>query len=145
MIAKRLSSRFHYSWIIVGLTFLTMLTASGMRSTPGILIVPLQDAFGWDRATISLAVSINLILFGLSGPFAAAVMQKVGVRKVMVGALLLVALATALTTLMTAPWQLYLLWGVLVGIATGCMTSVLAAVVTNRWFVKRRGLILGIL
>ncbi len=145
MIAKRLSSRFHYAWIIAGLTFLTMLTASGLRSTPGVLIVPLQDAFGWDRATISLAVSINLILFGFSGPFAAGLMQKIGVRKVMVGALLLVALATALTTLMTAPWQLYLLWGVLVGLATGCMTSVLAAVVTNRWFVKRRGLILGIL
>lgn len=145
MIAKRLSSRFHYAWIIAGLTFLTMLTAAGMRSTPGVLIVPLQQAFGWDRATISLAVSINLILFGLSGPFAAGLMQKIGVRKVMVGALLLVALATGLTTLMTAPWQLYLLWGVLVGIATGCMTSVLAAVVTNRWFVQRRGLVMGIL
>jgi sugar phosphate permease len=145
MLVKRLASRFHYGWLIAALTFLTMLTASGMRSTPGVLIVPLQDEFGWDRGTISLAVSINLVLFGLSGPFAAALMQRIGLRRVMVGALLLVGLAAALTTIMTAPWQLYLLWGVLVGLATGCLTSVMAAIVTNRWFVKRRGLILGIL
>ncbi len=145
MLMKRLSSRLHYGWIIAALTFLTMLTAAGMRSTPGVLIVPLQNAFGWDRATISLAVSINLVLFGLSGPFAAAVMQRVGIRRTMVAALLLVGLAAALTTFMQAPWQLYLYWGVMVGLATGCLTSVLAAVVTNRWFVQRRGLVLGIL
>ncbi|HLW02520.1 MAG TPA: MFS transporter [Ktedonobacterales bacterium] len=145
MLVKRLASRLHYGWIIAALTFLTMLTASGMRSTPGVLIVPLQQQFGWDRGAISLSVSINLVLFGLSGPFAAAVMQRVGIRKVMVAALLLVGLAAALTTVMQSLWQLYLLWGVLVGMATGCLTSVLAAVVTNRWFVKRRGLVLGIL
>jgi sugar phosphate permease len=145
MLVKRLASRFHYGWIIAALTFLTMLTASGMRSTPGVLIVPLQQEFGWDRGAISLAVSINLVLFGLSGPFAAAIMQRVGIRKVMVAALLLVGLAAALTTVMQSLWQLYLLWGVLVGMATGCLTSVLAAMVTSRWFVKRRGLVLGIL
>ena len=145
MLVKRLASRLHYGWIIAALTFLTMLAASGMRSTPGVLIVPLQQDFGWDRGAISLAVSINLVLFGLSGPFAAAIMQRVGIRRVMVAALLLVGLAAALTTIMQSLWQLYLLWGVLVGLATGCLTSVLAAVITNRWFVKRRGLVLGIL
>ena len=145
MLVKRFASRIHYGWIIAALTFLTMLAASGMRSTPGVLIVPLQQDFGWDRGAISLAVSINLVLFGLSGPFAAAIMQRVGIRRVMVAALLLVGLAAALTTIMQSLWQLYLLWGVLVGLATGCLTSVLAAVVTNRWFVKRRGLVLGIL
>ena len=145
MLVKRFASRFHYGWIIAALTFLTMLAASGMRSTPGVLIVPLQQDFGWDRGAISLAVSINLVLFGLSGPFAAAIMQRVGIRPVMVAALLLVGLAAALTTIMQSLWQLYLLWGVLVGLATGCLTSVLAAVITNRWFVKRRGLVLGIL
>ena len=100
----------------------------------------------FDHILKGMAVSINLVLFGLcSGPFAAAIMQRVGIRRVMVAALLLVGLAAALTTIMQSLWQLYLLWGVLVGLATGCLTSVLAAVVTNRWFVKRRGLVLGIL
>jgi len=126
-------------------TFLVLLGSSGFRSAPGILIVPLQDAFGWSRATISLAVSINLILFGFMGPFAAAMMERWGLRVVVTGALLTVAIGSALTIFMTQPWQLYLLWGVLVGLGTGSMASVLAATVANRWFVARRGLVTGLL
>ncbi|MDP9369183.1 MAG: MFS transporter, partial [Chloroflexota bacterium] len=137
--------RLHYAWIVAGVTFVTLLGASGFRSTPGVLIVPLQEEFGWDRATISLAVSINLILFGFSGPFAAALMERFGIRRVMLIALLTVASGSALTTLMRAPWQLALLWGVVVGLGTGAMASVLAATVANRWFVHRRGLVLGAL
>src|SRR5256886_12233182 len=119
--------------------------AAGFRATPSVLIVPLQNEFGWNRAIISVAVSINLILFGLTGPFAAALMDRFGLRAVTVGALITVAIGALLTTVMNAPWQLYLLWGVVVGLGTGCMASVLAATVANRWFVHRRGLVLGAL
>ena len=119
--------------------------AAGFRATPSVLIVPLQNEFGWNRAVISIAVSINLILFGLTGPFAAALMDRFGLRVVTVGALTTVATGALLTTVMNAPWQLYLLWGVVVGLGTGCMASVLAATVANRWFVHRRGLVLGAL
>lgn len=119
--------RVHYGWIIVAVTFLTMLGAAGIRSTPGVLMLPLEQEFGWDRATLSLAVSINLVLFGLCGPFAAAVMERVGMRATMAGALLLLASAVGLTTWMSAPWHLLLLWGVLVGLGSGTLSGWVAA------------------
>lgn len=145
MIARLTRRRVHYAWIVAGVTFLTLITSAGMRSTPGVLLVPLEREFNWSPATVSLAVSINLFLFGLSGPFAAALMDRFGVRRVMVIALLVVSGAAALTTAMRAPWQLYLLWGGAVGLATGAIATVLAAVIANRWFVERRGLVLGVL
>ena len=145
MIVRFVQGRVHYAWVVTGITFLILLFAAGFRSTPSVLMVPLQHEFGWDRATISVAVSINLILFGLSGPFAAALMQRFGIKRVMLVALLLVACGTSLTTVMSAPWQLDLLWGLVVGAATGAMASVLAATVANRWFYARRGLVMGVL
>jgi sugar phosphate permease len=145
VLAKYLRFRFHYGYLIAIITFLALLASAGMRSTPSVLIVPLEHAFGWSNATISLAISINLVLYGLSGPFAAALMERLGIRRVMLGALVLIALACALTTIMTAPWQLDLLWGVLVGLATGSLASVLAALIANRWFVKNRSLVMGLL
>lgn len=139
------AGRLHYAWVVAGVTFLTLLLASGFRSTPGVLIVPLQDAFGWSRATISLAVGVNLVLFGLTGPFAAAAMQRFGLRRVVVAALALCASGSALTAVMRSAWQLVALWGVVVGLGTGCMASVLAATVASRWFVARRGLVTGAL
>src|SRR5438552_6249923 len=138
-------SRSHYAWVTPAVTFITRMGAAGCRSTPGILIVPLEHEFGWNRAVISIAVSINLILFGLTGPFAAALMDRFGLRAVTLGALVTVATGALLTTVMNAPWQLYLLWGVVVGLGTGCLASVLAATVAGRWFVHRRGLVLGAL
>src|SRR5947207_9921248 len=137
--------RIHYSWVVAAVTFVALMGAAGFRATPGVLIVPLQNEFGWNRAIISVAVSINLILFGLMGPFAAALMDRFGLRTVTVGALITIATGALLTTVMNAPWQLYLLWGVVVGLGTGCMASVLAATVAARWFVHRRGLVLGAL
>ncbi|MBJ7602883.1 MAG: MFS transporter [Candidatus Dormibacteraeota bacterium] len=137
--------RIHYAWAIAAVTFIALMGAAGFRSTPGVLIVPLESEFGWSRALISGAVSINLILFGLTGPFAAALMERFGMRKVVVAALALVATGSLLTVYMTAPWQLYLLWGLVVGLGTGTIASVLAATVASRWFVKRRGLVLGAL
>src|SRR5438093_11662597 len=137
--------RFHYAWIVAAVTFVALMGAAGFRATPSVLIVPLQNEFGWNRAIISVAVSINLILFGLTGPFAAALMDRFGLRIVTVGALITVSAGALLTTVMNAPWQLYLLWGLVVGLGTGCMASVLAATVANRWFVQRRGRVLGAL
>jgi sugar phosphate permease len=137
--------RVHYAWIIVAVTFLTLLTAAGIRATPGVLIVPLEQTFGWSRATVSFAVSVNLLLYGLCGPFAAALMERVGVRRVTLLSLSAVTVGVALTTVMRVPWQLVLLWGVVVGIGTGALALVLAATIASRWFVARRGLVIGIL
>ncbi len=145
MIVRIARGRLHYAWIVAGVTFVTLLGASGFRSTPGVLIAPLGQEFGWSPAVVSFAVSINLILFGFSGPFAAALAERFGLRRVIVGALLLVATGSSLTVFMRAPWQLDLLWGVIVGAGSGTMASVFAATVANRWFVKRRGLVLGLL
>jgi sugar phosphate permease len=122
-----------------------LLGAAGFRATPGVLIVPLQDEFGWSRTTISLAVSVNLVLFGLTAPFAAALMERFGLRRVVTTALLLVATGSGLTVFMRASWQLVLLWGVLVGIGTGSMALVFAATVATRWFSTSRGLVTGVL
>ena len=145
MTAPLLWGRVHYAWIVVAVTFLTMLASAGIRSTPGVLIVPLEHEFGWDRASISLAIGLNLFLYGLCGPFAAAVMERVGMRVMMIGALLILSVAVALTTRMTAAWQLQLLWGVIVGLGTGAMAGWVAATVSNRWFQERRGVVVGIL
>jgi sugar phosphate permease len=135
----------HYAWVVAGVTFLVLLSTAGVRSAPGVLIVPLEREFGWSRATISAAVSVNLILYGLIGPFAAALMDRLGVRRAILGSLTAVVAGVALTTRMTSPWQLVVLWGVVVGAGTGVTAIVLGATVVNRWFVKSRGLVLGVL
>ncbi len=109
------------------------------------LLTPWHDAFGWDRATISFAAAVGICLYGLVGPFAAALMQSFGVRRVLVGSLVLMALSSFLSAFMTAPWQLIGTWGVMSGVASGGVTMVLGATVVNRWFVKSRGLMTGIL
>ncbi len=135
----------HRAWLVAAVTFVALLGAAGFRAAPGVLIVPLQTEFGWSRATISLAVSVNLLLFGLTAPFAAALMERFGVRRVVACALLLVAAGSAASTRVTEPWQLVLCWGVLIGLGTGSMALVLAATVAQRWFTARRGLVTGIL
>jgi len=141
----RRSGSLHYAWIVAGVVFITLFGAAGFRSTPSILIVPLQDEFGWSRATVSLAISVNLLLFGLMAPFAAALMQRFGLRRVSIAALVTISAGVLLTTQMTESWQLVLLWGVVVGLGTGSMTQVLAATVVNRWFASRQGMVLGVL
>ena len=135
----------HRAWAVAGVAFVAIVGAAGFRATPGVLIVPLQDEFGWSRGTISLAVSVNLLLYGLTAPFAAALMDRFGIRRVVAVALALVASGSALTTQMTQPWQLILCWGVLVGLGTGSMALVFAATIAQRWFHTQRGLVTGIL
>jgi predicted MFS family arabinose efflux permease len=135
----------HRAWGVAAVTFVALVGAAGFRATPGVLITPLRDEFGWSTATVSLAVSVNLLLFGLTAPFAAALMERFGIRRVVATALTVIAVGSALTTRMTASWQLVACWGVLVGIGTGSMALVFAATVANRWFTTRRGLVTGIL
>jgi sugar phosphate permease len=137
--------RLHYGWVVALLTFLTLLVTAGALSSAGVLIVPIEKWFGWSRATVSSAVSLRIVLYGLIGPFAAAFMERFGIRFTMVLALVTTALGVASTTLVSAPWQLILLWGVVVGCGTGMMGMTMAAVVVNRWFRERRGLVMGLL
>ncbi|NBE95340.1 MFS transporter [Nonomuraea sp. KC401] len=135
----------HRAWYVAAVAFVTILGAAGFRATPGVLITPLREEFGWSAGTISLAVSVNLVLYGLTAPFAAALMDRFGMRRVVAVALLLIACGSGLTVLMTASWHLLLLWGVLVGLGTGSMALVFAATVVDRWFVRHRGLVTGVL
>ena len=135
--------RFHPAWIAAIVTFFTLVATAGFRSAPSVLIVPLEDAFGWGRDQISLAISVNVLLYGLTAPFAAALMERFTVRKVVMASLITVSSGAFLTTFVSAPWQLVASWGVIVGVGTGSMALVFAATVANRWFVKRRGLVVG--
>jgi predicted MFS family arabinose efflux permease len=150
VISNRLSAAMtrrglHYGWVVVATTFLTMLVTAGAVGAPGVLLLPLQREFGWSTAAISSALALRLLLFGLMGPFAAAFINRYGVRKVTLSALCLIASGLALSLGMARLWQLILLWGVVVGLGTGLTALVLAATISTRWFNARRGLIVGLL
>lgn len=135
----------HRAWIIAAVTFVTMLGAAGFRSLPSVMMDPLHMEFGWSHATVGMAMTINMTLFGLMSPFAASLMDRVGIRPVAGVALLLIAAGAAGATRMTTPWQLLLCWGVLIGVGTGSMSMAFVATIATRWFVTRRGLVSGIL
>lgn len=135
----------HFSWVIVALTFLTALSSSAALGLPGALLQPLSKEFGWDVEQISSALALRFALFGLMGPFAAILMERFGVRNVVVTALTLVAAGMALATQMTQFWQLVLFWGIMLGVGSGLTALVLSAVVSNRWFDSHRGLVVGLL
>lgn len=137
--------KLHPGWVAAGITFLTLVMTAGFRSAPSVLIVPLEEAFGWSRDQISLAISINILLYGFVSPFAAALMERFGVRRVVMAALTTVGTGAALTVFMKSSWQLVLLWGVVVGVGTGSMALVFASTIVNRWFVEKRGLVIGAL
>jgi len=137
--------RIHPAWIVAGVAFLALLGAAGFRSAPSALILPLETEFGWGRSELSVAVSVNILLFGLTAPFAAALMERFGVRRVTSVALLAIAAGAGLSVFVTQSWMLLLTWGVLIGLGTGSMALVFAAVIADRWFVKNRGLVVGIL
>lgn len=142
---RRRRPRVHRAWIVAAISFLALVGAAGFRATPSVLIDPLNEQFGWSYGTISVAVSVNLALYGLTAPFAAALMERFGMRKVVAGALSLVSAGSGLTLFMSASWQLVLCWGVLVGLGTGSMALAFVATVVDRWFVERRGLVTGVL
>ena len=137
-------ARMHYAWVVAGVAFATLVAAAAFRAAPGPMMVPLHEA-GWSIVTMSAAVSVNLVLYGLTAPFAAALMERFGLRRVVSTGLLLIAAGSGVSALAGAAWQLVLTWGVLIGLGTGSMALVFAATVANAWFVKRRGLVMGIL
>ena len=128
----------HYALAVVAIIFVALLAAAGLRSTPGVLMVPWGQAFGWSRQTISLAAATGIFLFGLTGPFAAAAMQRFGIRATVIAALAMMGLSSTASLFMTQSWQLILTWGLFSGIGSGCITNVLSAVIVNRWFVTNR-------
>ena len=135
----------HYAWVVVALTFLILLVSAGVRAVPAVLMLPLEQEFGWLRTTTSAALSVNILLYGLTGPFAGSLMARVGVRRVVLAALGLLASGVAAAPLIQERWQLMALWGIGIGVGTGLVAVVLAATVVNRWFVARRGVVLGVL
>ena len=137
--------RIHPAWTVAAVAFLALVGAAGFRAAPGVLMVPLQNEFGWSTTVLSAAVSINLVLFGLTAPFAAALMERFGIRAVTAVALMLIGAGSALTVLVTQSWQILLTWGLLIGLGTGSMALVFAATIANTWFAKSRGLVIGIL
>lgn len=144
-LAKACSERVNYAWIALGVVFFAMLAGVGVRSAPGVMILPLQQAFGWDVSTISGAVSLNIILMGATGPFLTGLMQVIGVKRTMVGCLTILMAGTALSTFMNQPWELFLTWGLMVGIGSGAGAVGFAGAVANRWFIHRAGLAMGLL
>ena len=140
-----LPGRLHWAWVVAAVSFIAILGAAGFRSVPGVMMNPLHHEFGWSHGVVGLAMSVNMTLFGLTAPFAAALMDRFGVRRVLSAALLLIASGSALSVLMTASWQLVLLWGVLVGVGTGSISMGFVATVATRWFEARRGVVTGVL
>src|SRR5262245_21924723 len=135
----------HYGWAMVGVTFFAALISAGTVGAPGVFIVPLQKEFGWSNAEISSALSIRFVLFGLMAPFAAALLNRYGLRNVTLTAQLIVGCGLLASLAMTQVWQLVLLWGVVIGIGTGMTALVLGATIATRWFVARRGAVIGML
>lgn len=135
----------HYGWLVIGVTFVAMLVSAGLRAIPGIVIVPLEDEFGWDRASVSMAVAVSLVFYGLGGPLGGRLIERVGPRWLMSGAVVISALGSALLLRMGTLAELLLFWGLVVGLSTGMLAMPMGAALANRWFFKRRGLVVGLL
>lgn len=137
-------TRTHYAWVVVAVTFLALLVAASVRAAPGILILPLEQEFGWDRATISGAIAISILTFGLGGPLSGTLIERYGPRRVILGGSILIALGLAAFLTVRELWQLFLFWGIVVGVGTGAVGNVLGATVAHRWFRTHRGLVIGL-
>lgn len=134
-----------YAFVVVAVIFFCLLIAAGLRSAPAVMMLPLQSELGWGRDVVSLAAAIGIFLYGLAGPFAAALMERVGLRRILLGALVLMAGSTALSLWMTEPWQMVVTWGIFSGVGSGAVATVLGATIVNRWFKTNRGLVMGLM
>lgn len=139
-----MTKRFHPALLVAAITFLALLVSAAVRSTPGVLLVPLNVHFGWDRAAISATAALGIFLYGLVGPFAAALMIAFGIRRTVMLGLSLMAASALASQYMTQPWHYLATWGVASGLGTGMVASVLGAAVVNRWFAQRQGLVMGL-
>lgn len=143
--SERPTRRIHPAWLVAAVAFIALMGAAGFRAAPGALMIPLNDEFGWSISAMSTAVSLNILLYGLTAPFAAALIGRFGVRVVTIVALVLISAGSGLTVLITDSWLLYVTWGLLIGLGSGSMALVFAAEISNTWFVRRKGLVTGIL
>lgn len=142
---RQSTRRIHPAWFVAVVALIALIGAAGFRAAPGVLMTPLHDEFGWSMTEISFGVTINLLLYGLVAPFAAALMHRFGIRRVTLAALLVIGAGSALTVFVSSPAQLILTWGLLIGAGTGSMALVFAATIVDTWFVARRGLVSGVL
>ena len=146
LVAPMLARRgIHYGWVMAAVTFLVMLSTSAALGVPGVMLLPLRTEFGWAVTAISGALALRLVLFGLMGPFAATILVRYGYRATVVTAIVLISAGLAAATQITATWMLWVTWGLVLGIGSGLTAMVLGATVSNRWFVERRGLVMGLL
>ncbi|MCF6098436.1 MFS transporter [Mesorhizobium muleiense] len=145
MIAQSRPFGQRYAFVVVAVIFLCLLIAAGLRSAPAVMMLPLEESFGWRRDVVSLAAAIGIFLYGLTGPFAAALMERIGLRRTLLASLVLMSGSTALSLLMTQPWHLLLTWGVFSGVGSGAVATVLGATIVNRWFKTNRGLVMGLM
>jgi MFS family permease len=137
--------RIHYSWFILMITFFSIIVAGITLSSSGVFIGPFEHEFGWDRSVIAMAFAISLFLYGISGPFMAALLEVLGLKKMMLAAMAILIIGISLTLLMQQAWQLIIIWGFIIGLGASLFLTVLSPFVANHWFEKRRGLALGIL
>ena len=144
-LARFCSGRVHYAWVALFVAFTLTLCAIGVRSGPSVMIVPLEQAFGWSAGTISAAISLNILLLGLTGPFITGLMETLGLKRTIMLCLVVLLAGTGLSTFITAPWQLFVTWGFLVGVGASAGAVGMSAAVANRWFVTHRGLAMGLL
>jgi predicted MFS family arabinose efflux permease len=143
--AKLFAGRMHYAWVVLAVMIAATMAGVGVRAAPGVMIIPLQHAFGWDVSTISGAISVNIILFGVTAPFITGLMEVIGLKRTILGCMVVLMAGTGLSTFMTSPWQLFLTWGLMVGIGSGAGAMGIAAAVANRWFFERVGFAMGLL
>jgi MFS family permease len=143
--SDRFQGRVHYGWVVLAVMFCAMLAGVGVRAAPGVMIVPMERAFGWNVSTISGAISVNIILLGLTGPFLTGLMEVIGLKRTILGCMVVLMSGTGLSYFMTEPWQLFVTWGLMVGIGAGAGAVGMAAAVANRWFVQRTGFAMGLL
>jgi len=144
-IARLSAGRVHYAWVMLAVMFTAMLSVVGVRAAPGVMIIPLQRAFGWDVSTISAAVSINILLLGLTGPLLTGLIEVIGLKRTILSCMLVLLAGVGLSTFMTEPWQLFLTWGVMVGVGVGAGAIGIGGAIANRWFAKRTALAMGLL
>jgi MFS family permease len=144
-LVRLLSGRVHYAWVVLAVMFMAIMAGVGVRAGPGVMIVPLERAFGWDVGTISGAVSLNIVLMGLVGPFLTGLIETFGLKRTVLLCLGLLVAGAGLSNLMTTPWQLFLTWGLLVGIGSGAGAVGITAALANRWFLRRTGFAMGLL
>jgi len=144
-VARLCSGRIHYAWVALFVAFTVTVGAMGVRAAPGVIIVPLERSFGWTAGTISGAISLNILLVGIIGPFITGLMETFGLKRTILACLFVLLAGAGLSTFITTPWQLYVTWGLLVGIGGSAATVGMAAAVANRWFVSHRGLAIGLL